>query len=81
MMEKKICPKCKGEMEKQEPIDEKTAPGGSRNRSSSATSPAGIGSRSRYIKSFRCIECGYVMKYNPMDDPKERERFLREKLW
>lgn len=62
--EKKICPKCNGEMENGELIDKTYFASLPQRWGSKATSVVGIGIKKPIeIISFRCMNCGFLENY------------------
>ncbi|MGA1873713.1 MAG: hypothetical protein ACMUHY_08575, partial [Thermoplasmatota archaeon] len=81
-MNEKICPKCNGEMELGELIDESYAVSGAQRWANHAGSILGVGrSKPIHIYSFRCTECGYLENYAPSEKkPKKKEDEVNRKM-
>ncbi len=71
-----ICPKCNGAMEEGELVDNNYAVSGAQDWAETAGSLLGLGITGKVrIRSFRCIECGYLENYAPSEKrKKELER-------
>lgn len=71
-----VCPKCNGTMEEGELVDNSYAVSGPQDWAETAGSLLGLGITGKVrIRSFRCIECGYLENYAPSENrKKELER-------
>ena len=80
MGEPKKCPKCSGNMEQGELIDQSYAVSGAQHWAESAASLLGIGvSGDVKIISYRCFDCGYLENYAPSEKRKKyNNAFLQE---
>ena len=76
MAEWKRCPKCSGNMELGEIVDESYMVSGPQKWALQAESVAGFGKRgSVKIISYRCFKCGYLENFAPSEKRKKYEVF------